>query len=41
MLPDEIDSVIVVTDAEVMDFGVVEGWRRRPIEDFPGNRLEP
>jgi hypothetical protein len=33
-LPDEIDAVIVITDAEVLDDGLVDGWRRRAIESL-------
>jgi hypothetical protein len=35
-LPEEIDAVIVITDAEVLDYGLVGGWRRRAIESLPG-----
>jgi hypothetical protein len=35
-LPDEIDAVIVITDAEVLDYGLVDGSRRREIESLPG-----
>jgi hypothetical protein len=35
-LPDDIDAVIVITDAEVLDYGLVDGWRRRAIESFSG-----
>jgi hypothetical protein len=30
-LPDEIDAVVVITDDEVLDYGLADGWRRRPI----------
>jgi hypothetical protein len=35
-LPEEIDAVIDITDAEVLDYGLVDGWRRRAIESLPG-----
>jgi hypothetical protein len=35
-LPEEIDAVVVITDAEVLDYGLVDGWRRRAIESLPG-----
>jgi hypothetical protein len=30
-LPDEIDVVVVIAGPEVLDYGIVEGWRRTPI----------
>lgn len=30
-LPDEIDAVVVIAGPEVLDYGIVEGWRRTPI----------
>ncbi|MBX9918754.1 hypothetical protein OS122_26225 [Mycolicibacterium mucogenicum] len=33
-LPDEIDVVVVIADDEVLDYGLVEGWRRTPIRQL-------
>jgi hypothetical protein len=33
-LPIEIDAVIVITDVEVLDYGLVDGWRRRTIDSL-------
>jgi hypothetical protein len=30
-LPNEIDAVVVITNDEVLDYGLAGGWRRRPI----------
>jgi len=29
-LPKEIDAVVVIAADEVLDYGLVDGWRRRP-----------
>jgi hypothetical protein len=33
-LPDEIDAVVLITDDEILDYGLADGWRRRTIESL-------
>jgi hypothetical protein len=31
-LPAEIDAVVVIAGPEALDYGIADGWRRRPIK---------